>query len=72
MKRHILQHFILVFIVMPPTLEKLKGHTAFGSSVCASVRASVIAPDKAAYCVFTQFRGPENAIKLISMRTKTQ
>ena len=22
-----------------------------------------IAPDKAAYCVFTQFRGPENAIK---------
>ena len=31
-----------------------------------------IAPDKAAYCVFTQFRGPENAIKLISVRTKTQ
>ena len=30
-----------------------------------------IAPDKAAYCVFTQFRGPENAIKLISVRTKT-
>ena len=28
-----------------------------------------IAPDKAAYCVFTQFRGPENAIKFISMRT---
>ena len=32
----------------------------------------VIAPDKAVYCVFTQFRGPENAIKLISVRTKTQ
>ena len=31
-----------------------------------------IAPDKAAYCIFTQFRGPENAIKLISVRTKTQ
>ena len=25
----------------------------------------VIAPDKAAYCVFTQFHGPENAIKFI-------
>ena len=32
----------------------------------------VIAPDKAAYCVFTQFRRPENAIKFISVRTKTQ
>ena len=31
-----------------------------------------IAPDKAAYCVFTQFRGAENAIKFISVRTKTQ
>ena len=31
-----------------------------------------IAPDKAAYCVFTQFREPENAIKFISVRTKTQ
>ena len=31
-----------------------------------------IAPDKAAYCVFTQFRGPEKAIKLIYVRTKTQ
>ena len=31
-----------------------------------------IAPDKAAYYVFTQFRGPENAIKFISVRTKTQ
>ena len=33
---------------------------------------TTIAPDKAAYCVFTQFRGPENAIKFISVRTKTQ
>ena len=31
-----------------------------------------IAPDKAAHCVFTQFCGPENAIKFISVRTKTQ
>ena len=31
-----------------------------------------IAPDKAAYCLFTQLLGPKNAIKLISMRTKTQ
>ena len=31
-----------------------------------------IAPDKAAYCIFTQFRGPENAFKFISVRTKTQ
>ena len=35
-------------------------------------RPIIIAPDKAVYCVFTQFRGPENAIKLISVRTKTQ
>ena len=32
----------------------------------------IIAPDKAAYCAFTQFGGPENAIKFISVRTKTQ
>ena len=31
-----------------------------------------IAPDKTAYCVFTQFRERENAIKFISVRTKTQ
>ena len=31
-----------------------------------------IAPDKAAYCVFTQFCERENAIKFISVRTKTQ
>ena len=31
-----------------------------------------IAPDKAAYCVFTQLLGPKNVIKLISVRTKTQ
>ena len=32
----------------------------------------IIAPDKAAYCVFTQFRGPENAFNFISVRKKTQ
>ena len=29
-----------------------------------------IAPDKAAYCVFTLLLGPKNAIKLFSVRTK--
>ena len=37
-----------------------------------TISSLCIAPDKAAYCVFTQLRGPENAIKLISVRTKTQ
>ena len=32
----------------------------------------IIAPDKAAYCVFTQFRGPEKAIKFMSVRTRMQ
>ena len=31
-----------------------------------------IAPDKAAYGAFTQFRGPKNAIKYTFVRTKTQ
>ena len=31
-----------------------------------------MAPDKAAYCVLTQLLGPKNAIKLFSVRTKTQ
>ena len=31
-----------------------------------------IAPDKAAYCVFTQLLRPQNAIKFIYVRTKTQ
>ena len=30
----------------------------------------VISPDKAAYCVFTQFLGPKNAIQFLSMPTK--
>ena len=30
----------------------------------------IIAPDKAAYCVFTHLLGPKNAIKLFSVRTK--
>ena len=37
-----------------------------------SYLSKAIAPDKAAYCVFMQFRERENAIKLISLRTKTQ
>ena len=44
-------------------------YTTYCVDVCED---SFIAPDKAAYCVFTQFRGPENAIKFISVRTKTQ
>ena len=38
----------------------------------AILQSFIIAPDKAAYCVFTQFPGSENAIKFISVRTKTQ
>ena len=38
---------------------------------CKDLR-KCIAPDKAAYCVLTQFRERENAIKFISVRTKTQ
>ena len=40
--------------------------------VLVNCNTHIIAPDKAAYCVYTQFRGPENAIKLIFVRTKTQ
>ena len=39
--------------------------------IFATFTESFIAPDKAAYCVFTQFRERENAIKFISVRTKT-
>ena len=34
--------------------------------------ATNIAPDKAAHCVITQLLGPKNAVKLFSVRTKTQ
>ena len=38
------------------------------SPICLTVNElnplHAIAPDKAPYCVFTQFRGPENAIKI--------
>ena len=37
---HVNKKFVWSGVVMPPTLEKLKGHIAFGSSVRASVRAS--------------------------------
>ena len=36
-----------------------------------SPAANYIAPDKAAYRVFTQLLGPKNVIKLIFVRTKT-
>ena len=32
----------------------------------------LIAPDKGVYYIFAQFLAPENAIKFISVRTKTQ
>ena len=54
---------------------KMNPHTKFGLPNSKNIRDMLrthIAPDKAAYCVFTQFRGPENAIKFISVRTKTQ
>ena len=41
-------------------------------AVAMNKLSQYIAPDKAAYCVFTQFRECENAIKFISVRTKTQ
>ena len=47
------------------TITKLKGDIV-------TVLTAYIAPDKAAYCVLTQFRGTENVIKFISVRTKTQ
>ena len=51
---------------MPLTMQEL--------SKCSETLCQVwaIAPDKAAYCVFTQFHGPQNAMKFISVRTKTQ
>ena len=59
-----------------PTNDKQDGRQMAAAYQFTSIRCcghfNCIAPDKAAYCVFTQFRGPENAIKLISVRTKTQ
>ena len=43
-----------------------------GGRVCGQNIWYHIAPDMAAYCVITQFRERENAIKFISVRTKTQ
>ena len=48
----------------------LKG--SFFYNCLSRIHYTFIALDKAAYCVYTQFHGPENAIKLISVRTKTQ
>ena len=39
---------------------------------CNFMHFESIAPDKVGYCIFTQLLEPENAIKFISMRTKTQ
>ena len=47
-------------------------YTKYGCRLRLRLKLRPIAPDKAAYCVFTQFCGPENAIKIISVRTKTQ
>ena len=57
------------FDLQPTELEKVK---IYNVHHCGYSLAIGIAPDKAAYCVFTQFHGPENAIKLIYVGTKTQ
>ena len=51
---------------------KSEWSVAFRQTVHKQENLSYIAPDKAAYCVFTQLLGPQNAIKYISVRTKTQ
>ena len=40
----------------------LNGHHHFGLGLTLLSSWGGGAPDKAAYCVFTQFRGPENTI----------
>ena len=54
--------------------ESLSGHllSIVDLSLSDTIKLTPNASDKAAYCVFTQFLGPENAIKFISVRTKTQ
>ena len=52
---------------LPITFSGLNEQFSVRSANCYT-----IAPDKAAYCVFTQFCERENAIKFISVRTKTQ
>ena len=51
---------------------KISQKTTIARRFKLGLTADSIAPDKAVYCVFTQFRGPENTIKFISVRTKTQ
>ena len=60
-----------VFSLLSNLSKFLHAAENFACSV-SFVNKKIITPDKAAYCVFTQFRGPENAIKFISVRTKTQ
>ena len=56
---------MLPLIKVENTLFFMKGYPIQIDTVSMeklSVYFKGIAPDKAAYCVFTQFRGPENAI----------
>ena len=81
--RGIYNWFVSNFPARPHTSWRL-GHQLFSMvilllliqeglwSVKYKLKYIYIAPDKAAYCIFTQFRGRENAIKFISVRTKTQ
>ena len=61
-----LQHLSMQYILR---LERVPGGCHPHDLALGGVN---IALDKAAYCVFTQFRERENAIKFISVRTKTQ
>ena len=58
-------------VLYEPSLLERKCSVLFSGPIYAH-NNMLIAPDKAGYCVFIQFRGPENAIKIISVRTKTQ
>ena len=61
------------FMGIDRLLDKNGKNSVFYTKIRRVLEESrIIAPDKAAYCVFTQFREPENEIKFISVRTKTQ
>ena len=66
---------MLNFLTLQKTSSKGSGETVrmrMGGSRGGQGIRTTIAPDKAAYCVFTQFRERENSIKFISVRAKTQ
>ena len=63
---HIIAIFLLFGVLTAMNISEMH------AKLVVSYYSFIIAPDKAAYCVFTQFRGPEIAIELISVRTKTQ